>query len=200
MTNEDVDRRLSKLVDMAAGVMEGAGQYEQRSRRLIENLDALREIIAQQVSTYQSQTKTALKDAADTMATQVTDGLLTKFTAANDAAEAARVVYEKAGQRLGWKLLALAVGLQAILFAGAWLWIQRTIPSFAEIAARQQAVTALDAQIQIEQQTLAKLDRRGAKAQWTICGRRPCVRIDPQTPYIDTHDSTIQYFIPAGYE
>lgn len=199
MTQEDIDRRLSKLVDMAAGVVEGAGRYEQRSRQLIQDLEALREDIANQASTYESQTKTALSNAAGTMATQVANALLTKFTEANQAAEGARSAYEKATQRLGWTLFALALLMQSILLVGGWILIQHTIPSFADIASRRQQLTDLDTQVQTEQQTLDMLDRKGAKAQWTLCGRRPCVRIDPQAPFHDNHDPHIQYFIPAGY-
>lgn len=199
MTQEDIDRRLSKLVDMAAEVVEGASRYEQRSLKLIQNLNALREALVNQASTYERQTKAILSDAAGTMASNVADALLATFKEANQAAERARSAYERATRRLGWKLFAFAFLMQAILFSGGWLLIQHALPSFADVESRRQQLADLDTQVQTEQKTLAMLNRKGAKAQWTLCGRRPCVRVDPQSPYQDSHDPTILYYVPAGY-
>jgi len=199
MTHEDNDHRLTKLIDMASGVMEGAGRYEQRTDKLIQDLNALRQDIAARASTYEAKTKTTLNNAADSMATTVAAALMEKMKDANQAAERARSAYEKATRRLGWKLFALALLLQTILFVGGWMLIQRTIPTLDDIASRRQQLADLATQIQTEQKTLDFLNGKGARMQWIRCDGHPCVRVDTRRTYEGTDDVTKEYFIPWGY-
>ncbi|GAB3555223.1 hypothetical protein GCM10027343_43790 [Noviherbaspirillum agri] len=212
------EQSVEALLDAAGKVLEATYEDEQKVRQAIASLERLRSSVELKVDILSRETVKAIADSADTTANKAAGLLQEKFVEADAAAGRARDRYVRATHSLGWRLFGLAALLQGLIFAGGWLIVQRTIPSQAEIMARQQVLqqlaqqmvdqqgqmAELDRQIKAKQRKVTELDRRGAKVEWTTCADSEqnthlCFRTDEHAAAFQSADGGKTYRAPWGY-
>lgn len=183
MTQAPHALQFQDLYDTAQKLLELSLTDEQSARDAIGNLnlavtalDRTREILEHKLGRISGSVVQTIEASAETTADKVANLLQKKFQDANTAATEAASRYNDAAKMLTWKLAAVALGAQVALFGGAWLLVQRTIPSVAEIESRKQTIAQQAAM-------LATLEERGGMLDVATCvdkkGREhQCFRTD----------------------
>ncbi|CAE6905340.1 hypothetical protein R69927_05638 [Paraburkholderia domus] len=218
MRSPEHETAFQRLYDAANKILEATYNDEETARQAIQALSVTRTRLEQRIGELAREVTEKVDASALRMAHEAARLLAEKFTEADDAAERARDRYNKVGRRLTWKLLGGAAVLQCLLLAGAWLIVERTLPSQAEIEARRQTIEQLSQQasesrteignLQRDANTMTRkvtsLERRGGRLELTNCAEegqpaRICIRTnegDSDAP-ITIGDKTFR--IPWGY-
>ncbi len=148
-------------------------------------------------------TRTLQATAADIISRQV-GPLNTAADRTNAAAEQVR----QAAQWLGLKTMAFAAVMIVVVSLAAWGFVAWERNEVDALTAQQ---AALQTQIAQEQATVAVLDKRHGKVQWTDCGGRLCFEVNSNQGYAQDgstikingswsdHNGKNQYVIPDGY-
>lgn len=162
MMQDSYRRDFQRLHDAANKVLEATYNDERAARQAIRALDRTRMLVEQRVGELKREVVRSIDASASTTATQAAALLRDKFKEADEAASRAARRYAEAERTLGWKLLGIALLVEAALLGGLWLLVQRTVPAYAEIEARRAEVRRLDAHV-------AELERRGGRLELARC-------------------------------
>lgn len=179
MMDENQQRKaFQQLFDAAGKVLEATYTDAQSTRQAIQALSHTRALVERRLNELHREVTCSVEGAAETTAERTAELLREKFEQADQAADRAAQRYTRAATGLGWKLVALALLMQAAIFVGVWLLVQNTVPSFSEIEERRQEVAQLEKQV-------ADLERRGGRLQLESCldgSRRShlCFRTDEE--------------------
>lgn len=103
-----------------------------------------------------------LSTLAEKTATKAAELLTSKFSLADDAANAAAGRYEKAARMLGFKTFAVIFLFLTFCCAAAWFWVCPLLPSRDELDFRR-------AQLVEMEKTAAMLEKKGVNVEWTDC-------------------------------
>jgi hypothetical protein len=199
MTRDSQSDAFQRLFDAANKVLEATYNDEKSARMAIEALERTRALVERRLDDLKRETVRAIDASASTTATQAAALLREKFKDADEVANRAAKRYADAENTLGWKLLGIAMLVQATLLGGLWLLVQRTVPSYTEIEARRVEIQRLETQV-------TELERRGGGLYLTTCIDRSkrthlCYRTNETIddgPYSSQADGKT-FRIPWGY-
>ncbi|WP_155628756.1 hypothetical protein [Burkholderia stagnalis] len=218
MNAQRQEAAFQQLYDTANKILEATYNDEETARKAIEALSATRIRLERRVDELSVDITKKVDSSVSKTANEAARLLTEKFKAADAAAEQARGRYESAGQRLTWKLLGWATALQCVLLVGAWLIVQRTLPSQNEIDGRRQVIEQLSQQasslhmqigsLQRDINGMAtkvtNLERRGGRLELANCGeegqpRRLCFRTNESESDAPVTIGDKTFRIPWGY-
>ncbi|KUZ65063.1 hypothetical protein WI36_27490 [Burkholderia ubonensis] len=207
-----------RLYDVANKILEATYNDEEAARKAIDALSTTRTRLERKIDELARDVTAKVDSSASRTANEAARLLTENFREADAAAERARDRYETAGRRMTWKLLGGAAALQCMLLAGAWLIVQRTLPSQAEVDTRRQTIEQLSQQAsELRTQVgnlqrdasgmarkVANLERRGGRLEILNCaeqGQSPrlCIRTNEADSEVPMTIGDKTYRIPWGY-
>lgn len=159
MNSSEHEAAFQRLYDTANKILEATYNDEEAARKAINALSTTRIQLERKVDELARDVTAKIDSSAGKTADEAARLLADKFVQADTAAARARSRYETAGQNLTWKLLGGAAVLQLVLLAGAWLIVQRTLPSQVEVESRRQTIEQLSQQASELRTQVANLQR-----------------------------------------
>ncbi|MBS1002118.1 hypothetical protein JK169_14100 [Acetobacter persici] len=201
MTDQMHDQRIQSLLDAVGGVLEAAYVDEKSARTVIKALEQTRQLVESEMVSLSRRVTTTIDTSAEETATRAAGLLQEKFSEANRRADEAAERYRHAAQWLNLKLIGVALFIQVCVLVGGWFFVQRTVPSSAEIDARRTEIQQMDANITF-------LKQKGGKLQFTQCEgsnreKYLCIRTNegqyPNAFANNDGNGNATYRIPFGY-
>ncbi|MER0433970.1 MULTISPECIES: primase C-terminal domain-containing protein [Aeromonas] len=193
------EKDFQTLFDTAGKILEATYTDEQLTRQAIQALNQTRERLERRLNLLAQEVEHTITSSASSTATAAANLIYAKFTEADSAAEQATRRYHHATKTLGWRLFGGAMLLQICLFAGLWLFLNHTLPSYEEIQTRRQEIGLL-------KQQLAVLESKGANIVLTQCldedsqRKYLCIRTDERKHRASLYGGEEEtYRIPFGY-
>lgn len=125
-------------------------------------MNTTRDRLERDVSRLATDVREKIAESATKTAQRAAQLLRENFDEADDAARRAAQRHERAAGNLVWRIVLIALIVQAVVLIGVWLLVRTTIPSREEIEARRAEVAQLRTQLEY-------LERKGARLELIDC-------------------------------
>lgn len=169
------DRQLQALFDGINALLSAQTNDQQNVAKAIKQSAELHQSIRTTVYHLAENVPEQIKQAAEESSETIANTVLQRLNNVNEKAMVTAHVFDKATQRLGFKLFGMGVLVLTLCFAMMWLFIMFYVPSLDDIEERRYELAKLNT-------TIEKLEMLGARAQLATCPINkksvPCIRTD----------------------